>query len=1029
MGISRKPNKKLTLYFYIFLISIASVLAITIDELSDSSTFDFSAGNLNITFFNNSMIDSNSDGVNDTLIINLTLNVNIPGDYVFIVDIQDANVIASNQTNDTFILGTDYINITFDSKLFSQNKFNYSVSAYNSSSNMLVYRKDNLSTHIHESYDQGITISSISDQSISNNLLRINLNIEDADAQTVNVTVVMMHNDSFITATEEKTLIAGSQSISIDFDNETIKSTHYIGNFTVDQVVIGNKIIDTNVNTSVYDYEDFAKTSYIQGFNFSYVDTNANNLSEFLELNFSTNIKSSGTYKIEYGLYDFFDNFILNFSQTESFSAGINIIQTRINGTDIYASTINGPYLIKYVNLFKGDNLADTVFELFQTNLSYYTDFKRPPLPDLTITINTANFDNGITNISLNVSNQGTAPAFNILIDLFDNITYSNTPVIPLLNISQFQILNYSVDNSSFDTLYTAIVDFNDYIDESNESNNVDQKFSGANASPNINLISAIPSPQGFGENVTITAQIFDANGTEDIGTVSVSIAPPNGGEINFTMNFSSGDIWKYDFTDFINGTYDYTIYVNDSSGLTDSDTGTFEMYVDLYSNIKTFKNSYSDNELVNITESPAFLSFVDDFNRANNNTIGNDWTENVGNSWEISSNNLFANGLDGDQININKTGWGSDVYGYHIEFNVTNSNTNNLDFYGLFDATSEASFDSGGRILFYRHNNGDANIAVYYNNGSNYYTNSSLHYDDDQPDTWKLNITKSGDNVYANLSVDSTKLWSYIFDASLFPTMQATAGFLQWGTNDGKIRIDEFSMCVKNVSESNESKIRNDETTNTSIYLLMKVQFWNGSDWLDEAVIQNDNGPRRVQPGENNQLKLDSIWNPFAWDTDTNTYGSGMYRAYIAATDDNDVILKNKDGSEIVATYNFSLNTSVLPDLNRFIFQNSSGDNVAWFGDEGNIVLKGICTSGGSCSAPADSFVFKDSGGNEVAHVDPDGNLCIEDADCNDGDASCNPLNDAFIIQDGNNINQTYIDLTNGELCLTGALIENGNP
>jgi len=122
----------------------------------------------------------------------------------------------------------------------------------------------------------------------------------------------------------------------------------------------------------------------------------------------------------------------------------------------------------------------------------------------------------------------------------------------------------------------------------------------------NINSLSASPSPQGFGENVTITANITDINGTSDIDTVLVGITPPNEQQTNHTMNYASGDLWKYNFTDFTNGTYTYTVYANDSTGLTDSASGTFEMYVNLYINIKTLNNSYVDNKLVNITDPPA---------------------------------------------------------------------------------------------------------------------------------------------------------------------------------------------------------------------------------------------------------------------------------------------------------------------------------------------------------------------------------------------------------------------------------------
>ncbi|MBI2628501.1 LamG domain-containing protein [Candidatus Pacearchaeota archaeon] len=115
--------------------------------------------------------------------------------------------------------------------------------------------------------------------------------------------------------------------------------------------------------------------------------------------------------------------------------------------------------------------------------------------------------------------------------------------------------------------------------------------------------------------------------------------------------------------------------------------------------------------------------------------------------------------------------------------------------------------------------------------------------------------------------------------------------------------------------------------------------------------------------------------------------------------------------------------------DTDRFYIRNSLGENVSWFGDKGNLVLKGTCISGGTCTASdGNSFIIKDSSGNEVAHIDNNGNLCIESGDCSDQSATCNPATSAFIIRNSTNSNVGYIDYT-GDLCLTGRLYENSEP
>ena len=115
--------------------------------------------------------------------------------------------------------------------------------------------------------------------------------------------------------------------------------------------------------------------------------------------------------------------------------------------------------------------------------------------------------------------------------------------------------------------------------------------------------------------------------------------------------------------------------------------------------------------------------------------------------------------------------------------------------------------------------------------------------------------------------------------------------------------------------------------------------------------------------------------------------------------------------------------------DIDKFYIKNSQGNNVAWFGDSGNIVLKGTCQVQANCLPPVDSFIFKNGIGETVAYVDINGNLCIETGDCSSSPSCSATSNDEFIMQDETGKVVSKIDLTNGDLCYIGRLIENGNP
>ncbi len=112
-----------------------------------------------------------------------------------------------------------------------------------------------------------------------------------------------------------------------------------------------------------------------------------------------------------------------------------------------------------------------------------------------------------------------------------------------------------------------------------------------------------------------------------------------------------------------------------------------------------------------------------------------------------------------------------------------------------------------------------------------------------------------------------------------------------------------------------------------------------------------------------------------------------------------------------------------------NFFIKNDAGENVAQFGGQGNIYIKGICTATVCGSPPANApFIVQNSAGAAVSYVDNSGNLCIQDSNCNDNDANCNsPGDGSFIIQNNTGSNVAYINST-GNLCLIGALKQNSN-
>src|SRR3989338_1295208 len=413
-------NLKLILVYLILILIVPSIFALTLQELIDSYNFGYNDGTLNINQFSDYMSDSNSNGQNDTLIINITVNSTYTAFFEVYFDLAEESGTLSSKINQSISSGISNVNISFDTRLLNKNKYNYSVRIYNTT-NILVFSKYSIETNTYSGFENGTSINKITDENLNNNYVRINLTLNVTQNQDANITVYLKFNETTISATKQATLTSGIQTVSIDFDNETIKSSHHNGNFTVA-------------------------------------------------------VKNTNTYEIQAEIYDQFNNFVKNLSASQSLSVGNQTVSIRINGSDIYATKISGPYILSVTKLIENGNITDKQFEPHIISNLTYTDFERPPLPDLKLNMTVIfNQTTNQSNVTINISNIGESPTFNVFLDIFNNETFSTTNNTVILNINESQIYNFIVTNVSNATLFTAIADFDNLVDERNESNNIMQ--------------------------------------------------------------------------------------------------------------------------------------------------------------------------------------------------------------------------------------------------------------------------------------------------------------------------------------------------------------------------------------------------------------------------------------------------------------------------------------------------------------------------------------------------------------------------
>ena len=100
------------------------------------------------------------------------------------------------------------------------------------------------------------------------------------------------------------------------------------------------------------------------------------------------------------------------------------------------------------------------------------------------------------------------------------------------------------------------------------------------------------------------------------------------------------------------------------------------------------------------------------------------------------------------------------------------------------------------------------------------------------------------------------------------------------------------------------QSKISNTGSTNLSGYLLMQVEFLNGSNWTLDQVVIDDMSPRTIN--SSSELGLDTLFNGLICTGDLG-FGDGVYRVYAAFRDpDGEVLVV--DDALLEARWSFEL-------------------------------------------------------------------------------------------------------------------------
>ena len=251
------------------------------------------------------------------------------------------------------------------------------------------------------------------------------------------------------------------------------------------------------------------------------------------------------------------------------------------------------------------------------------------------------------------------------------------------------------------------------------------------------------------------------------------------------------------------------------------------------------------------------------------------------------------------------------------IEYNNfrNKGNTSNLDNLGMNDESRQLILDdnANGKIVW--HNNVtlnatyDLDTAVEISN--NFISVNSAMYP---------NLNAPANITMRNLNLGHPVILKDGVECS-------DCEILSWNTDTDELIFNVSSFSEYTAEEANQSKLQNNGTTNTSVYLLLQVQKWNGFVWNTNWTIYNSTTP--IQMNASTLIKYDSYFNG-KWNTTLNGTGVGKYRVTARIMDSQSNTLINTDGTQLFTTYNFSIisSDSILPNVTINTPQNITYQN-----------------------------------------------------------------------------------------------------
>lgn len=475
----KKQTNLRVIYISILVILFIGVsYAISIEDLVGSYNFSNTRNNIQILNTTIISIDANNNSLYDKININFDIDSKEYGTFDFNIELYSDNKLKTQKKFTKYLSkGNNQISVNLSSQILTNRVYNLSLEIYKDG--ILEYKSNNekliyLDLNKFEQNRYNIEYSNYSIQKTNNNtdLIKINFMTQVPQIGNYTATIIAKVGKQNIQKTKRINFTDLNQDITFELDVKDIKQDNLsylnipyveITNQTQKYFIFPNKTIDLSkekINSS-YSYLANKITHEL-------IDSNKNNLYDYLIITQQINIKKIGLYDFNLLLTDDFNNVIQKTHKSIKLNkTGLQNISFQLKGQDIYKKKIDGNYKIKTISMFYNNISQDSKVNTY--NLGSYTheSFEKQNLPDLNI----ADYNYNNKSLIFNIQNIGQSDAFGITLKVFDdkfNTLYEE--LIPYILKDQNISKNIIAINKSKPIVF---IDYYNTQEELSEKNNI----------------------------------------------------------------------------------------------------------------------------------------------------------------------------------------------------------------------------------------------------------------------------------------------------------------------------------------------------------------------------------------------------------------------------------------------------------------------------------------------------------------------------------------------------------------------------